>query len=110
MSTVYSILLAALFAGLGELVLHWFPWRMLLGRDLPAPLAYVTGVLAFLLPYLVLLWAWAVPLQVILAAIIIVCSAGAAVWGAYGLDWLLGRIRLAHELEEILDGQGALDE
>lgn len=71
---------------LAEAFLHYFPWKRLLrGRDLPRPAAYVLGVLGLMLPFtawlsehgqfeiMKILW------QVILAG-------GLSVLAAYGLD------------------------
>jgi len=102
MNTVSSIILAAILAILGELVLHWFPWRLVFGRDLPRVEAYILGVLAFAVPLSWLLAAWQ-DLQALIALWIVIVAAGAAVCMAYGLDRALIRLVQYREMKQLLE-------
>jgi phosphate/sulfate permease len=95
-----AIFLAALVAALIQMTLHWFPWRMVLGKDLPRISAYVLGVLGFALPLSVLLWHWQSWLE-LLAVWAVVAASGVAVASAYGTDWMLDRVRRSYEHEEL---------
>lgn len=115
--------ITALITALVLLVEHYFPWRLVLKRDLPRQAAYVLGVLAILLPFscLLLLWIreWSAPFgyplpagvlldpgealrRVLVALWAVVLASGVSTLGAYLLDWLLERIALAGELAELL--------
>lgn len=102
---VMAIALTALVTGLLELVLHWFPWQLLLRRELPRQAAYVLGVLAIIIPLSCLLAHWGVieAFWAIAALWVVVVAAGGAVMGAYGLDWLFNRLSRGAEAEEMLD-------
>lgn len=100
-----SVGLAVLAAVLLLLVEHWFPWGMMMGRELPRLWAYVLGVLAMFLPLTGLLWAWDVRgvvirgWMVIAAMWLVVISSGLAVALAWGIDdWL--DLRLDREVAE----------
>ena len=92
-----GVWMACIIAALAEGFLHYFPWRLLLGKDLPRPAAYVLGVLAFAVPYGVWLWRRAPMAAMALAAV--VAAAGAAVVGLYALDWVLDAARARKEAE-----------
>lgn len=97
-----QITITVLLAGLIQLVLHWFPWQMVFPNGLPRVLAYAFGMLGILLPFsgLLMLWQeWTV--LVALWAVVVAC--GLAVVKAYGVDWLLNRIRLWFENKELRD-------
>lgn len=94
--------LACLIAALLLFVEHWFPWHLVIGRELPRPAAYVLGVLALMLPFSGLLVYWR-SWQALIAVWAVVASGGAAVLGAYALDWLLHLRVKAREQEELLD-------
>jgi hypothetical protein len=97
-----NIFTASLIAALIELVLHWFPWRMAIGRDLPRPVAYVLGVLGFALPLTCLWWMWWV---LVIELWIVIAAAGIAVMVAYALDKLIHTMRRGHEAVEQLNEQ-----
>ncbi len=100
------ILITALICALVQLVLHWFPWRMLLGSDLHRVAAYMLGVLGFALPLTALYWhvgmdGW----MHIVALWACVLSSGLAVLSGYGLDWVVSRVRSSYEHEELIDAK-----
>ena len=100
---ITNILLTCLIIMLTQLALHWFPWELVIGRRLPRLAAYTLGVLAIMIPltglffyeYMVLIALWSA-----------VISAGSAVFAGYGIDYLARRVRLSHELQEVLDAKG----
>lgn len=101
-----------LLVALLQLTLHWFPWRLWLTRDLPRLAEYMVGVLGFAVPYSLLIWYWSNSLDVsselaflyCLAALwAVVVTSGLVVFAVSGLDWLIQRIRLASELQELLE-------
>lgn len=100
--------LACLIAALLLFVEHWFPWQLVIGRELPRPAAYILGVLAMVLPLSGLFIYWLstppeLPLAYLIALWAVVASGGLAVLGAYALDGLL-RLRIrAREQAELLD-------
>lgn len=96
------VLITALISGLIQLVLHGFPWRLVLGRDLHQVPAYVLGVLGIVLPLTVLYWTWEQQANLHLVALwACVVASGAAVMGAYATDWVLSRVRSSFEHEEL---------
>lgn len=96
------IFVTALICGLIQMVQHWFPWRMALGGELHRVLAYVLGVLGIVLPLTVLYWNLEQTRGLhVLALWACVTASGMAVMGAYGLDWLLNRVRKSYEHEEL---------
>lgn len=122
----HQVAITALITFLIEIIEHYFPWRMLLRRDLPRLAAYVLGVSGLVVPLslLLLLWidqyhvsfpipdAYLIPasqiaLQSLVAVWATVLAGAIAVLGAYILDWLMGRINLAEELTEILEQHDA---
>ena len=85
---------------------HWFPWRFLLGHDLPRLGAYTLGIFALALPYSVLLLLWGVDdliYRILLALWLLIAACGMATVGAHALDHIMERLNLANELEELLD-------
>ena len=115
----HGIGLTALIVALIELVLHWFPWRLALRRDLPRLIAYVGGVLGMVVPLTVLLLLWiqeyrmaAYPIpgnqmmvlvQALTALWAVILAAGVGVALGYASDWIISKITLAHELGELLE-------
>jgi hypothetical protein len=107
-----QILLAALIAWLILWVEHWFPWQAAIKRELPHLARYVLGVLGMLVP-LSLLFSGAfgytpvrfpTPGLAYLQALWIVAGvSGAAVVCAYVIDWLIGRVAISGDLQEILE-------
>jgi O-antigen ligase len=94
------ILQAAVIAALIQLIEHWFPWRMLIGRELPRVAAYALGVLGFMAPLSVLFidqQAWGA----LLAVWAVVVASGMAVMSAYAADWVMDRVRRSYEHEEL---------
>lgn len=81
------------------LVLHWFPWQMMLGRRLPRLAAYVTGLLAILLPLTVVHWGSKIVFDIWLATL----AGGIATVLAWFLDWVLDKNKTVDELKELLD-------
>lgn len=80
------------------LVLHWFPWPMLLGRKLPRLAAYVTGMAAVLGPLTVVHWGSVFVWDLWLAT----AAGGLAVGLAWLGDWIMNKVKLAGELAELL--------
>ena len=101
---MFQICVASVIAVLAQLALHWLPWKMLLGRELPRPAAYALGTLAISLPLTGLFLAWGI-VEAVLALWSVVIGSGAAVAGAYLLDaWL--HARQAHK--ECIEREQAL--
>ena len=97
-----EILLTALIAVLLELVMHWFPWRMILRRDLTRPAAYVLGVFGIAGPVSVLWALWGM-INVVISLWAVIVATGLAVVGAYDIDALLNRLMRGSEAEELLN-------
>jgi len=93
----WMIVIAALIAALLQAVSHYFPWRRLLnGRDLPRPAAYIVGTLNLALPLAILLailndWVALIALGAV------ILSSGGTVLTLYGFDGVLAQ----HELKEL---------
>jgi len=71
-----------------ELGLHYFPWRMLLGKELPRLAAYTLGLLGMMVP----LSAWLMDrneIEILQTIWMVVCAAGMTVFALYGLDHYL---------------------
>lgn len=103
---VIGIALTALVSALVQALSHWFPWRLVLGYELPKVAAYTIGVLGFLLPVTVLFWRWdVVGLMVawshLVALWACVLASGLTVVLAYAIDTVANRVRMSHELEEL---------
>lgn len=100
-------------SAISELVLHYFPWPMMLGKPLTPPWTYVMGVLALLGPYSLLLIWWALfpPaegafLWALAALMLSVVLSGVCVFAAYVLDdYLLAR----RQVEELTERQNSLE-
>ena len=99
-----ATILAALIAVLLQAVEHWFPWRMVLARDLPRIPAYILGVLGVALPLSGLYWCWGAWMELV-ALWVVIIAAGLSVMGAYAIDWTLDRVRQSYEHEERYDAQ-----
>lgn len=85
---IWHILVTVVVAVLAQLALHWLPWRLLLGRDLPRPAAYIVGTLAMALPLSGLFAAWG-QWWSLWALWAVVAGSGLAVLGAKLFDaWL----------------------
>lgn len=102
---------ACLFAALVLWVEHWFPWRLMLRRDLPRLAAYILGVLALAGALTWLFDQWRVAgapgeWAYVAGLWAVILSGGAAVLVAHGLDWVLGRLVLSWELEELVRANG----
>lgn len=68
-----------------ELLLHYLPWRLWIGIDLPRLVAYVLGLLGMMVP--LSLWLMDHDEIVMLKTLwLVVLSAGGAVFMAYGVD------------------------
>lgn len=68
-----------------ELLLHYLPWRLWIGTDLPRLVAYVLGLLGMVVP--LSLWLIDHDEIVMLKTLwLVVLSAGGAVFMAYGVD------------------------
>jgi hypothetical protein len=105
-TVVTGIALSARVSALVQAVSHWFPWRLVLGRELPRVWAYIVGVLGFLAPLTVLFWSWEAWMY--LAALwACVVSSGLAVVLAYAIDGVANRVDMSHELEEIHEAKTA---
>lgn len=103
-----GIYLVSLIVFLIQLILHYFPWPMLLQGKQPHPVVnYVAGVLGFIVPLTALYWHWQrvwywVRDVHLIALWAVVIASGLAVGGAYLLDAILVRIARARELAEQL--------
>lgn len=104
-----EVLLACLIASLVELVLHYFPWRMAIGRDLPRPGAYILGVLGFSIPLAVLFYRWGEQ-RYLVALIAVITNAGGAVLIVYGLDSMLNSYWLEREQRERIEHERQADD
>lgn len=108
---IHHLALTLLITWLLLWVEHWFPWRLMLRRDLPRVIAYVLGVLAIQVPLsgLILYWrsccAHIGAVEYVIAIWVITVGGGAAVYSAYGVDWLLDTLRQRQELSELLHGR-----
>lgn len=68
-----------------ELGMHYFPWRMLIGRKLPRLAAYTFGLLGIMVPFSM----WLMDrdeIKIMQTMWIVVISAGFTVFASYGLD------------------------
>lgn len=85
---------------LAEAFLHYFPWRLILnGNELPRPVAYIFGTLAFALP----LSAWLVIYGSVIAIFIVwiaIIAAGITVLFLYLFDWVINLVWKVREGEE----------
>lgn len=95
-----------------EVLLHYLPWRLWLGQDLPRLAAYVLGLLGMMVP----LSLWLMDhgeIEILQTLWAVVVSAGGAVFMAYGIDHVLMRERESREgkhreqvMTEALKGKG----
>ena len=91
--TILQILIAVLVSCLILAIEHYWPWVPILGRHLRRIEAYVSGVLAMMLPFSVLLVLWGRWTELIAIWAVIVAG-GLTTMLLYGLDgWLDARIR-----------------
>jgi hypothetical protein len=97
-----SILVTALVAALLELVMHWFPWRLMLRRDLHRTAAYVLGTLGIAVPLTALFAYWGQWVE-LLALWAVVVAAGVSVLVAYAFDALVIKLARGDEAQEMLD-------
>jgi hypothetical protein len=82
-----------------ELGLHYFPWRMLIGKDLPRLAAYTLGLLGMMGPFS----AWLIDrneVEILQTLWIVIVSAGVMVFALYGFDHYLDLSARAFEAEE----------
>lgn len=90
-----------------EIGLHYFPWRMLLGRELPRLAAYTLGMLGMMVP----LSLWLMDrgeIEILQALWTVIFTAGLTVFALYGLDHYLELMRRdveASQREELLTQQ-----
>jgi len=119
MTWTSQIALTALVVTLFEMVLHWFPWRLALRKDLPRLWSYSLGVLGMVVPLSILLLLWikeyeqagypipggqdAALIKALVALWAVVLAAGGGVALGYAVDWVVGKVTLAHELGELLE-------
>jgi hypothetical protein len=71
-----------------EFGLHYFNWRMLLGKKLPRLGAYTLGLLGMMVP----LSAWLIDrneIEIFQTLWAVICAAGLTVFALYGLDHYL---------------------
>ena len=79
-----------------ELLLHFLPWRLWIGADLPRLAAYVLGLLGMMGP----LSLWLMDhgeIEIMQTMWTVILSAGGAVFMAYGVDHVLMRERESRE-------------
>ena len=106
---VVAILVTGLVAGLVQFGLHYFPWQLMLRREVPRLVAYIGGVLGFGMPLtgLLLLLFFEKGERGYLVSLAafwcVVVFSGLAVLGGYGLDRLLMRLARESELDELLE-------
>ena len=96
---IIEICIAAVIAGLALLALHWLPWGLWLGRELPRPAAYIVGTLAMVLPLTGLFAGWSEWMAVLALWSVVVVS-GMAVLLAYLFDAWLHNRQAREETEE----------
>ena len=90
-----------------EMFLHYFPWRLVLRRDLPRLVAYMLGVLGMMGPFT----AWLInhnDSQVATMLWLVLGAGGFAVASLYLLDWVIGQVwgkREAEQREQLLQEQ-----
>jgi hypothetical protein len=87
-----------------EMFLHYFPWRLIFGKELPRLLAYGLGVLGLMVPFTV--WLLEHGNNEIAIMLWMVLSAGGlAVGTLYLLDWVINLVwgkREAEQREQVL--------
>jgi hypothetical protein len=83
-----------------EFGLHYFPWRILIGRELPRLAAYTLGLLGMMVPFSV----WLMDkneIEILQTLWTVVISAGITVFALYGLDRYLNLERREVEASQI---------
>ena len=111
-----TLIVTALFAFLAIVSEHYFPWQLLLKRDLPRIPAYVLGVLAFALPLTVAYVIFPVwrSSEIVIFFWCACGAAGCATLACHNLDEMLRQRNRASESEEreqaLLSIQGADDD
>ena len=105
---IIDIAITTLISVLTLIAEHYFPWGVMVGKQLPRITAYVLGILGLIVPLSLLYCFWLLdpPTEewAYLAALLsVVIFGGLAVIGCYGLDWLITQVIRAKELQEILD-------
>lgn len=108
------ILIAALLSALILSIEHYFPWRLLIGRDLRPVECYIAGILAIHLPFSTLLVLWEL-WAALVALWTITITGGLVVIASYTLDHYLDlrlRARIAEREAASLreEYHGTLDE
>jgi hypothetical protein len=80
-----------------EIALHDFRWReVLLGRELPRPVAYALGVLGMMGPFT----AWLLQkgeTETALVLWLVIAAAGGSVLVCYAIDWVTNLLWIARE-------------
>jgi uncharacterized membrane protein YgcG len=99
-SSSADVVIAVVMVWLLLWVQHWFPWQLMLRRQLPRLVAYVLGVLAMALPLTVLWWHDRGIVTVLWSVIV---AAGAATVSAYAIDYGLRCLVVLRERVEQLE-------
>jgi hypothetical protein len=118
---IHQIALAALVGAMQQAIQHWFPWKLVFGRNLHRVVAYIIGTLGYLVPLTVLFAHWDmaalyVPRYVHLAAVwSCVLASGLAVLFTRAVDAVAALVWSAkearqRELEALSGLRGVLDE
>lgn len=84
---------------LTQLGMHYFPWRMLIGKELPRLAAYTLGLLGMMVPFSV----WLIDhseTDVFHTLWTVIIAAGLMVFALYGFDHYLDVNSRAAEAEE----------
>jgi hypothetical protein len=90
-----NILLPCVTAVLLLLVIHWFPWILVIGRKLPRLVEYILGTLGLMIPISVAIW-WtrANSLESLVILWVTVVNGGLSILLAYWVDdWADKRAR-----------------
>lgn len=104
-----GIALTSLIVSLLLLVEHWFPWQLMLRRELPRLAAYIAGVLAIVLPLsgLFLFWELHPDSRVSYGGLIAlwacVGAGGLSVLLAHAGDELLRKLAHGAEMDELVE-------
>lgn len=97
-----EVVITTIIAVLFELTLHWFPWRLMLRRDLSRQETYVMGIMGIAVP-LSFLWARHGYWDVFNSLWTVIFSVGFFVMLAYRIDELLVNKAKGEEARELLD-------
>jgi hypothetical protein len=109
---IYPILIAALVTALILIVEHYFPWPMLIGRELRPVECYIAGVLAIHLPLTTLLLLWS-SWEALAALWILTAAGGLVVMASHALDHYLDirvRARIAEREAQTLRPRNGQDD